>query len=342
MTQTAANIGADAVRDTDPVLQVRDLVVEYGTDPAVRAVDGVSFDLARGEIFGVLGESGCGKSTLMTAITRLQRPPARIAGGTVTYRPPAGPPVELVGASARELRRLRWDELAVVFQSAMSSLNPVMRIGTQFADAIRAHRPMGRRQAWQRAAELLELVGIPGNRVRNYPHELSGGMRQRTAIAMSLACEPEIVVMDEPTTAVDVVMQRRILENLQELQSTFGFSVIFVTHDLSLLVELADRIMVMYAGRAVEINAADAIYSAPLHPYTQGLRDSFPALHGPRRQLRGIGGAPPNLLALPAGCAFEPRCRQRIPDCASVVPALTEHDGARAACLLLEHREAGQ
>ncbi|MFF0345804.1 ABC transporter ATP-binding protein [Kribbella sp. NPDC004875] len=318
------------------LLEVRDLVVEYGTDPAVRAVDGVSFDVGRGEIFGVLGESGSGKTTLMTAITRLQRPPARIAGGTVTYRPADGEPVELVGCGPRRLRELRWERVAVVFQSAMSSLNPVMRVGTQFADAIRAHRAMKRSEAWERAGELLELVGIPRDRVRSYPHELSGGMRQRAAIALSLACRPDLVVMDEPTTAVDVVMQRQILDNLKELQATFGFSVLFVTHDLSLLVELADRIMVMYAGRAVEIAAAGDIYRDPQHPYTQGLRDSFPSLHGPRRALRGIGGAPPDLRRLPAGCAFEPRCPQAIGECRDTLPALLDRDGAQAACLLLD------
>jgi peptide/nickel transport system ATP-binding protein len=321
------------------LLEVRDLVVEYGAQ--VRAVDKVSFDVGRGEIFGVLGESGSGKTTLMTAITRLQRPPARIAGGTVTYRPATGDPVELVGCTAKQLRELRWEQLAVVFQSAMSSLNPVMRVGTQFADAIRAHRAMKRAEAWQRAAELLELVGIPRDRVRSYPHELSGGMRQRAAIALSLACRPDLIVMDEPTTAVDVVMQRQILDNLKELQATFGFSVLFVTHDLSLLVELADRIMVMYAGRAVEIASAKDIYRDPKHPYTQGLRDSFPSLHGPRRELRGIGGAPPDLRRLPVGCAFEPRCPQRVDDCRETLPALIERDRTQAACLLLDRQEAG-
>ncbi|HZX08085.1 ABC transporter ATP-binding protein [Kribbella sp.] len=321
------------------LLEVRDLVVEYG--PEVRAVDKVSFDVGRGEIFGVLGESGSGKTTLMTAITRLQRPPARITGGTVTYRPAEGKPVELVGCTPRELRELRWERVSVVFQSAMSSLNPVMRVGTQFADAIRAHRSVKRAEAWHRAAELLELVGIPRDRVRSYPHELSGGMRQRAAIALSLACRPDLVVMDEPTTAVDVVMQRQILDNLKDLQASFGFSVLFVTHDLSLLVELADRIMVMYAGRAVEIASAKDIYRDPQHPYTQGLRDSFPSLHGPRRELRGIGGAPPDLRRLPAGCAFEPRCPHRVDDCKGTLPLLIERDRTQAACLLLDRQEVG-
>jgi peptide/nickel transport system ATP-binding protein len=323
------------------LLEVRDLVVEYGTDPGVRAVDQVSFDVGRGEIFGVLGESGSGKTTLLTAITRLQRPPARVAGGTVTYRPAEGEPVELVGCTPKQLRELRWDRLAVVFQSAMSSLNPVMRVGTQFADALRAHRPVKRSEAWDQAAELLELVGIPRNRVRSYPHELSGGMRQRAAIALSLVCRPDLVVMDEPTTAVDVVMQRQILDNLKELQASFGFSVLFVTHDLSLLVELADRIMVMYAGRAVEIADASDIYRNPQHPYTQGLRDSFPSLHGPRHELRGIGGSPPDLRRLPAGCAFEPRCPQRVDACREAQPLLIERDRTHAACLLLDRQEVG-
>ncbi|OKI54866.1 dipeptide/oligopeptide/nickel ABC transporter ATP-binding protein [Micromonospora sp. CB01531] len=318
------------------LLDVGELTVEYGSgEDAVRAVDGVSFQLRRGEILGVAGESGSGKSTLMTAVTRLQRPPARIASGSVTYHPGgSGSGIDLLASTPAELRELRWESLAVVFQSAMAALNPVMRLGAQFVDAIRAHRRVGRKEAWSRAEELLDLVGIPTNRVRSYPHELSGGMRQRATIALALACEPEIIVMDEPTTAVDVVMQRQIVHRLMRLRRQFGFAIVFVTHDLSLLVELADRIMVMYAGRIVELGSASAIYRDPRHPYSQGLRDSFPPLHGPLRELRGIPGSPPDLRALPTGCAFQPRCPKRLPECASTrpeLPLLVEHG---AACLL--------
>ncbi|NUR85574.1 MAG: ABC transporter ATP-binding protein [Nonomuraea sp.] len=311
------------------LLDVAGLTVEYGTGPdAVRAVDEVSFQLHRGEILGVAGESGSGKSTLMTALTRLQRPPARIAAGSVTYDG-----ADLLSVTPARLRELRWDSLAVVFQSAMAALNPVMRLGAQFVDVIRAHRQVGRKEAWARAEELLELVGIPANRVRSYPHELSGGMRQRATIALALACEPEIIVMDEPTTAVDVVMQRQIVRRLMRLRARFGFAIVFVTHDLSLLVELADRIMVMYAGRIVELGSASAIYHEPRHPYSQGLRDSFPPLHGPLRELRGIPGSPPDLRALPTGCAFQPRCSRSTPECAATRPELPLAEHA-AACLL--------
>ncbi|WP_329373507.1 ABC transporter ATP-binding protein [Streptomyces sp. NBC_00669] len=318
----------------DLVLDVDGLAVAYGTGRSALAVDDISFRLHRGEILGVAGESGSGKSTLMTAVTRLDRPPARVIGGQVRYHPSGGAPVDLIGASSRQLRALRWDRIAVVFQSAMTALNPVMRVGAQFVDVLRAHRRMSRRQAWQRAAELLELVGIPGERARGYPHEFSGGMRQRAAIALALACDPEIIVMDEPTTAVDVVMQRQILGRLQELQARFGFAIVFITHDLSLLVELADRIMIMYAGRVVETGTAATIHRAPLHPYTRGLRDSSPTLHGPKRTVRAIGGSAPDLWDLPAGCAFHPRCPQREAGCETTRPPLLTLDGHGAACLL--------
>ncbi|MCL2729063.1 MAG: ABC transporter ATP-binding protein [Actinomycetia bacterium] len=320
----------------DLVLDVQGLAVEYGTDRPARAVDDISFRLHRGEILGVAGESGSGKSTLMTAVTRLDRPPARVVSGSVRYHPRDGAPVDLLSAPPGQLRELRWDRLAVVFQSAMTALNPVMRVGAQFVDVLRTHQRMNRKEAWKRAAELLELVGIPGDRARNYPHEFSGGMRQRAAIALALACDPEIIVMDEPTTAVDVVMQRQILAQLQELQARFGFAIVFITHDLALLVELADRIMIMYSGRVVETGTASALYRAPQHPYTLGLRDSSPTLRGPRREVRAIGGSAPDLWDLPAGCAFHPRCPQRTAGCDTTRPPLLVRDGHGTACLLAQ------
>ncbi len=328
----------DQSLEPDVVLDVEGLSVEYRTATPVRAVDRVSFRLHRGEVFGVAGESGSGKSTLITALTRLQRPPAEVVGGSVTYHPQVGEPVDLLTASQQTLRRLRWESLAVVFQSAMASLNPVLRLGAQFVDAIRAHRPLSRRQALERAEHLLELVGIPANRIRSYPHELSGGQRQRAAIALALACEPDIIVMDEPTTAVDVVMQQQIVRRLMELRDRFGFAIVFVTHDLSLLVEMADRIMVMYAGRIVELAAAADIYRNPRHPYTRGLRDSFPPLHGPRRELRGVPGSPPDLRALPPGCSFAPRCADRQPRCEAARPELITLGDHETACLLAAGR----
>jgi peptide/nickel transport system ATP-binding protein len=327
------------------VLEVRGLSVEYrtGAEP-VRACTDVSFTLRRGEILGVAGESGSGKSTLITALTRLQRPPAVTTAGQIIFhgRDGAGP-VDLAALGEKRLRRYRWTALSIVMQSAMDALNPVMRVGDQFVDVLRTHeRAMGRREAWTRAAELLGLVGISADRVRDYPHQLSGGMRQRAAIALALACGPELVVMDEPTTAVDVVMQRQILAQVLRLRRELGFAVVFVTHDLSLLLELADRIAIMYAGRVVELGEAAALYHEPRHPYTQGLRDSFPPLRAPLRTLHGIPGSPPDLRRPPPGCPFEPRCAQRMPRCGHRLPALiATGPGHDAACLLSETDDTG-
>ncbi|MEO3802986.1 ABC transporter ATP-binding protein [Nonomuraea sp. B1E8] len=316
------------------VLQVDGLSVEYAGE--VRACADVSFTLRRGEILGVAGESGSGKSTLITALTRLQRPPAVTTAGRILYHGrDGGPPVDLVTLDDRALRELRWTSLSIVLQSAMDALNPVMRLGAQFADALRAHdRRMNKKEAWRRAAELLSMVGISADRVRGYPHQLSGGMRQRAAIALALACRPDLVVMDEPTTAVDVVMQRQILSQVLRLRDELGFAVVFVTHDLSLLLEVADRIAIMYAGRIVEIGTARALYTDPKHPYTQGLRDSFPPLHAPLRPLTGIPGSPPDLRRPPPGCAFHPRCPERFDGCDATLPALVPAAGHEVACLL--------
>ena len=320
------------------ILDVKGLNVDYvSAKGAVRAVNDVSFQLRRGEILGVAGESGCGKSTLIMAIMRLLRPPAALTGGEVWLHPRDGEPVDLAARTDRELRALRWRRIAVVLQSAMDALNPVARLSAQFADVLKAH---GYRDAGKRTAELLEMVGISPDRARSYPHEMSGGMRQRAMIALALACDPELVVMDEPTTAVDVVMQRQILSQILQLRDRLGFSVVFVTHDLSLLVELADRIAVMYAGRIVEIGEAAGIYADPKHPYTKGLRDSFPPLRAPVTKLSGIPGTPPALRDLPPGCAFEPRCARRFGDCAERRPELLPVGGDLAACHLHDRKRA--
>ncbi|GAA4205047.1 ABC transporter ATP-binding protein [Actinocatenispora rupis] len=329
-------------RTLGPVLlDVRGLSVDYlTTHGPVRACADVSLTLRRGEILGVAGESGSGKSTLVTALTRLQRPPAVTAAGSVEYRPVEGEPVDLVTLSERRLRRLRWRDLAIVMQSAMDCLNPVMRLGAQFVDVIREHdRSMSTRAAKARTAELLRMVGIPAERAASYPHELSGGMRQRSLIALALACDPALVVMDEPTTAVDVVMQRQILAQLVALQQTLHFAIVFVTHDLSLLLELADRIAVMYAGRIVEIGSAYDIYRSPRHPYTEGLRTAFPPLRAPVRRMTGIPGAPPDLADLPPGCAFAPRCRYATDDCTTAVPALRPVGAQHVACVRTEEAD---
>jgi peptide/nickel transport system ATP-binding protein len=325
ITEPAPALVTAATGPNSTVLSVRGLTVDYLTaGTPVRACDDVSFTLRRGEILGVAGESGSGKSTLITALTRLQRPPAVTTSGSIEFQSRDGS-VDLVSLSAAELRALRWTSLAIVLQSAMDALNPVMRIGAQFVDVLRSHdQGLGRKDAWARASELLGMVGISADRVRSYPHELSGGMRQRASIALALACGPELVVMDEPTTAVDVVMQRQILAQVLRLRRELGFSVVFVTHDLSLLLELADRIAIMYAGRIVEIDTANSLYANPRHPYTRGLRDSFPPLRSPLRRLSGIPGSPPDLRNPPAGCPFHPRCPDRFEGCDQERPLLVD------------------
>lgn len=322
---------------TAPLLDVRDLTVTYANPgSSVVACAEVSLRLRPGEILGIAGESGSGKSTLITALTRLQRPPAVISSGEIVLRHD-GVEADLARLDDRALRQLRWSRLSIVLQSAMDALNPVMRLGSQFADVLREHEQgMSARAVEGRTHELLAMVGIPTDRSRSYPHELSGGMRQRAAIALALACDPALVVMDEPTTAVDVVMQRQILGQILQLRERLGFAVIFVTHDLTLLLELADRIAIMYAGRIVEIGTAQEIYATPKHPYTKGLRDAFPPLHAPLQELSGIPGSPPNLADPPAGCAFHPRCAHRFDACDGSIPLLQKVGAQDVACLLYD------
>ena len=263
---------------TQPLLSIRNLTIDYiGETTDFRAVDDVSFDVAHGEIFGLAGESGCGKSTIAFAISRLHRPPALIRSGRILLEGR-----DVLDLDPRELRHFRWREVAMVFQSAMNSLNPVLRIEAQFYDVLHTHQGMNRKQARERTAEMLRLVDIQPDRMRDYPHQFSGGMRQRIVIAICLALNPKIVVMDEPTTALDVVVQREILQRINELRKTFGFSVLFITHDLGLMVQVCDRIGIMLAGKLVEQNTAQKIYGAPQHDYTRKLWASFPSLHGAR------------------------------------------------------------
>jgi oligopeptide/dipeptide ABC transporter ATP-binding protein len=315
-----------------PILEISDLSVAYrsvGGD--VHAVEHVSLSLNAGEVVGLCGESGSGKSTLAYGATRLLRPPAVITSGSVRYSgrriTQGGEPADLLTMSHKELAHTRWREIAIVFQSAMNALNPVLRVQDQILDAVTAHLKVPRHVAKEKAASLLDLVGIPRDRLRAYPHELSGGMRQRVMIAMALAADPEVVIMDEPTTALDVVVQRDILAQIVELKETLGFAVLFITHDLSLLLELADRIAVMYAGRLLETGSASAIMREPAHPYTRGLLHSFPSLHGPRRELVGIPGSPPDLRDALAGCPFIPRCGYAIPACSEVDMSLAPVTG---------------
>jgi peptide/nickel transport system ATP-binding protein len=313
------------------LLRVNHLKVDYETGgKPVHAVNDVSFTLHRGQILGLAGESGSGKSTLAYAITRLLRPPAMITGGEILYYPKheplldqGGDSIDILRLSQRQLRAFRWQELAIVFQSAMNALNPVMRLETQIEDVLEAHNPrMGRDERRRRALELLRLVGITPDRLRSYAHELSGGMRQRAIIAIALALNPEIIIMDEPTTALDVVVQRDILVELMALREQLNFAVIFITHDLSLLLEIADQVAIMYAGRIVETASWQELYHHPRHPYTYGLLNSFPSLHGAKRRMTGIAGSPPDLREISPGCAFRPRCPFALATCAELVPAL--------------------
>ncbi|TCO50399.1 oligopeptide/dipeptide ABC transporter ATP-binding protein [Kribbella antiqua] len=337
----------DAGAAGDVLLEVTGLRVDYGDGPnAVHAVDGVDLVLRRGEVLGVAGESGSGKSTLAYAITRLLRPPGQVVAGEIRYWPTSAGPVDVLKMSDAELRAFRWAQLAIVFQSAMNSLNPVLRLREQLGDALIDHGPgMTPGQRQKRIAEVMTMVGLPTDRADAYPHELSGGMRQRALIAMALVLEPDILVLDEPTTALDVVVQRQILTKIMNLREQLGFAVVFITHDLSLLIEVADRIAVMYAGRIIETSTAKQLYEAPRHPYSDGLLHSFPLLHGPRRVLTGIPGAPPDLRLRSAGCAFQPRCTQAMAACTTTIPLLsatnlpTEAPDHQVACLLYQDGE---
>jgi len=291
------------------LLELRQLVVDYEVPgKRVRAVDHIDLQIHAGEIFGLAGESGCGKSTTGNAILQILREPARVSSGEIRFRGE-----NLLDKSREELRHYRWRNVSMVFQSAMNALNPVLRIGDQFVDMMRAHERISKKRSLVRAGSLLEMVGIDPSRVRSYPHELSGGMRQRVIIAMALALSPELVILDEPTTALDVVVQREILQQFEALKRELDFAVLFITHDLSLLVEFADRIGIMYAGEIVETAAARDLFAEAKHPYTQGLLSSFPPLTGPLVRMTGIPGMPPDLGDPPSGCRFHPRCPHCIP-----------------------------
>ncbi len=350
----------------EPLLDVKHLSVEYDApNGTVHAVTDVNFTLHRGEMFGLAGESGSGKSTLAYAIARLLNPPARISSGQALYYPhqphtPNGArparqggaragdvseqPLDILELAPEELRAFRWNELSIVFQSAMNALNPVMDIGTQIMDVLWTHQSdLSKEECRERAVQLLRLVGIAPDRLKSYPHELSGGMRQRAVIAIALALSPEIIIMDEPTTALDVVVQRDILGEILRLQEQLGFAVIFITHDLSLLLELADTVAIMYAGRIVEQGSQRTVYEHPCHPYSYGLINSFPSLHGPRRRAYGIPGSPPDLRAVPSGCAFHPRCPLAFNACTTTLPllrpfaaTLDENAGQQVACHLYD------
>ena len=315
---------------SEALLEVRDLAVEYLSETAnVRAVDGVSFTVAAGEFLGIVGESGCGKSTLLFAVAQLLSPPGEVVGGTVMFRGK-----DMVRLSRGELRHMRWRDYSVVMQSAMNALNPMKSIGAQFKDTLQAHGSRSGQDLRRRSAEVLAMVGIDAVHLKSYPHQLSGGMRQRAMIAMALLFRPELVIMDEPTSALDVVAQQSLMLKVKELQRQLGFAVVFVTHDMSVVSRYSDRVLVMYAGQVAEAASTEALFERPLHPYSRGLMNAFPSVHGPRRELVGIPGAPPDLARPPTGCRFHPRCPEVMPVCVDTHPDLFGVRGSRVRCLL--------
>jgi len=330
----ANSAGAAAPEVVKPVLDIRGLNIAYKSDGGdVRAVRNVDLHLNPGTIVGLAGESGCGKSTLAYGAVRLLRPPAVVTGGSVTYNGrrlsaeyPDG--FDVLAASDKDLQKLRWREVAIVFQSAMNALNPVLRVEDQIVDGIHAHMRVSREEAHDRAQELIEMVGIKPDRLRAYPHELSGGMRQRVMIAMALAVDPEVVIMDEPTTGLDVIVQKEILTEVLHLKKSLGFAVLFITHDLSLLLETSDEVVIMYAGQVVERSPVANVGTGGAHPYTFGLLHSFPSLRGPRVALHGIPGSPPDLRGALKGCPFHARCRYAQDECLEIDMKLRRVPGA--------------
>ena len=315
------------------VLSVRDLEVAYATQAGpLPAVRGVSFDIDKGEVLGLAGESGCGKSTIVNAILRLLPAGAKTSGEVLLNGE------DVLTMKAGRLRAVRWTGASVVFQGAMHALNPVQRIGDQLAESIVIHKLSGEKEAIVRAGDLLEKVGLPPRRLRDYPHELSGGQKQRVMIAMALACSPSLIIADEPTTALDVMVQAQVLSLLNELRHEMGLAMLFITHDLSVLVEVCDRLAIMYAGKIVEEGPSAPVFENPAHPYTRALAAAFPAIGDPRFRMApsGLGGDPPQPDAIPSGCSFHPRCPVAFDECPTVVPDLYEAgERRRAACLLV-------
>ncbi len=330
---------------TESLLSVRNLTTEFILPDGriARALEDVSFDVMPGQTLGLVGESGCGKTTTLMAIMRLLPANGRITAGRALLKG-----VDLMQLSERQMRAVRWRDMAIVFQGAMNALNPVMKVGDQIREPIELHNLMDRDAAEKRVGELLEMVGIQRQRRDQYPHQYSGGMRQRAMIAMALACSPSLLFADEPTTALDVMIQAQVLELLKQIQKELGLAIVMVTHDLGVVAEVCDSVVVMYGGKVAEYGSADSIYNQPQHPYTQRLLASFPDLNEPSdpstgsgRTLTSIPGTPPRLTNLPTGCRFHPRCDVRIETCVQVNPPILETSSAHyAACHLCKGKEA--
>ena len=318
--------------DKQNILEINDLFVEYHTDDdIIHAVNGVSLAVKKGETIGLVGETGAGKTTIARAIMRiLQTPPAKFCGGTITFDNQ-----DIMLLSERDMRKIRGDKIAMIFQDPMTALNPIHKVGEQIAEAISLHNKVSKLEAQKRAGDMLELVGISASRYKNYPHQFSGGMKQRVVIAMALACNPQLLLADEPTTALDVTIQAQVLEMMQELKERMGTSVIMITHDLGVVAETCDSVAVVYAGKIVEHGTAEHIFDHPSHPYTIGLFNSLPIVDSEETRLKPIKGLMPDPTKLPTYCSFAERCPYVTPACEAAAPDLTEiAPGHKVRCIL--------
>ncbi len=314
------------------LLDVQDLKIQFFTfRGAARAVDGVSFQIAKNQTLGLIGESGCGKTTMAMAIMKFVKPPGRVVGGKILFKGS-----DIVSMNDEQIRRLRGKEIAIVRQEAQNALNPVMTIGRQITEMILEHETVTKKAALARARNQLNLVGISDKRINSYPHEFSGGMKQRAMVAIATACNPQLLILDEPTTGLDVIVQRQILSMVKNLKKELSLTAVFISHDLSVVAETCDRVAVMYAGKLMEETDTVALYQRPMHPYSQALIGAFPSLKGEKRQLRSIPGAPPRLIGPPNGCRFEPRCEHAMAVCAQEEPQASESEGHRVACHLIK------
>jgi peptide/nickel transport system ATP-binding protein len=313
------------------LIAVQDLKIQFFTfRGAAKAVDGVSFQITENQTLGLIGESGCGKTTIAMAIMQLVKPPGRIVGGKILFNGS-----DIVSMNDEQIRLLRGKEIAIVRQEAQNALNPVMTIGRQITELILEHEPVTKKAAQARAQNQLNLVGISDKRINSYPHEFSGGMKQRAMVAIATACNPKLLILDEPTTGLDVIVQRQILSMLNNLKKELHLTSVFISHDLSVVAETCDRVAVMYAGKLMEETDTVALYQRPMHPYSQALIGAYPSLKGEKRQLRSIPGAPPRLIDPPVGCRFESRCSHAMKVCAKEEPPVKEREGHRVACHLI-------
>ena len=313
---------------SETILQVKNLTVEYRTTRGpVHAARAVTFDIAAGESMGLVGESGCGKTTVALALLRILPDNGAIVGGTIELDG-----ADLAALSEREMVAHRWRDISMIFQAAMNSLNPVYRVVDQIVEAIQAHEPLSTSDARDRAADLFQVVGLDSALLGRYPHEYSGGMRQRAVIAMALACSPKVVIADEPTTALDVLVQERILREMRRIQKERQMGMLYISHDVAVIAGVSDTVGVMYAGQLVEKGPVNDVFARPVHPYTKALLESIPSVRGPRRTLHALAGDPPDLMELPPGCPFEPRCPRAVDQCRAQPPPVAGDDRHWGLC----------